>query len=448
MQPITFDHTRLRPGFWQDKQRMVLDTSIEAVRARFEQTGRFAAFDFAWKPGDPDKPHIFWDSDIAKWMEGAAYALQLAPNPALEAQVDEVVEKIIAHQEPDGYFNIYFTVVEPGKRFTRRTDHELYDAGHLIEAAVAYAATTGKRAFLDAMIRYADLIDRVFRVEGSAAFITPGHEEIELALVKLYRATGERRYLQLALFFVDRRGCQAEEEYAGFAGRGYCQDRLPVREETDAIGHAVRAVYLYAAMADLYAETGDETLMEACRRMFDSITQRRMYITGGIGSSAHGEAFTLDYDLPNLTAYAETCAALGLALFARRMSALEPDGRYADAAERAMYNGFLSGVSLDGRSFFYENPLELQPRLRARDETMLHQGIHLPITQRVEVFECSCCPPNVLRFIASIADFLYTRQDGALYVHHYMASETRTGGGLICQQTDYPYEGRGGFDGA
>ena len=186
MQPITFDHTRLRPGFWQDKQRMVLDTSIEAVRARFEQTGRFAAFDFAWKPGDPDKPHIFWDSDIAKWMEGAAYALQLAPNPALEAQVDEVVEKIIAHQEPDGYFNIYFTVVEPGKRFTRRTDHELYDAGHLIEAAVAYAAATGKRAFLDAMIRYADLIDRVFRVEGSAAFITPGHEEIELALVKLY----------------------------------------------------------------------------------------------------------------------------------------------------------------------------------------------------------------------------------------------------------------------
>lgn len=442
MQPITFDRTRLKPGFWQDKQRMVLDTSIEAVRARFEQTGRFAAFDFNWKPGDPDKPHIFWDSDIAKWMEGAAYALQLEPNPLLEAQVDEVVEKIIAHQEPDGYFNIYFTVVEPGKRFTRRTDHELYDAGHLIEAAVAYAGATGKRAFLDAMIRYADLIDRVFRVEGSAAFITPGHEEIELALVKLYRATSERRYLQLALFFVNQRGCQAEEEYAGFADRGYCQDRLPVREETDAIGHAVRAVYLYSAMADLYAETGDESLMDACRRMFDSITQRRMYITGGIGSSAHGEAFTLDYDLPNLTAYAETCAALGLALFARRMSALEPDGRYADAAERAMYNGFLAGVSLDGRSFFYENPLELQPRLRTRDKTMLQQGIHLPITQRVEVFECSCCPPNVLRFITSIADFLYTWQDGVLYVHHYMASQTQTGGGLVSQQTGYPYEGR------
>jgi len=442
MQPITFENTRLLPGFWQDKQRMVIDTSIEAVRARFADTGRFKAFDFAWKQGDPDQPHIFWDSDIAKWMEGAAYALALEPNPALEAQMDELIEKIITHQQPDGYFNIYFTVVEPGQRFTRRTDHELYDAGHLFEAAVAYYNATGKRAFLEAMMRYADLIDRVFRIEGSAGFITPGHEEIELALVKLYRATGERRYLDLALFFVDRRGCQEEDEYADFTKAGYCQDRKPVREETEAIGHAVRAVYLYCALADLYAETGDETLLEACHRMFDSIANRRMYITGGIGSSHHGEAFTLDYDLPNMTAYAETCAALGLSLFARRLSALEPDSSYADVAERAMYNGFLSGVSLDGRSFFYENPLEIQPHLRSRDVTTVRQGMHLPITQRLEVFGCSCCPPNVLRYVTSIADFLYTRSENTLFVHHYMASETKTDAGMIRQITQYPYQGK------
>jgi DUF1680 family protein len=443
MSMIPFDKTVITDGFWKAKQQMVLDTSIEAVRARFEDTGRFAAFDFQWKPGDPNKPHIFWDSDIAKWMEGAAYSLRLRPDSQLEAEIDAVVEKILAHQEENGYFNIYFTVVEPEARFTRRTDHELYDAGHLIEAAVAYYEATGKRALLDAMCRYADLIDRVFRVEKSAPadFVTPGHEEIELALVKLYRVTGEKRYLDLACYFVDARGKQSEYEYPGFAKAGYAQDRRPVREETDAIGHAVRAVYLYCAMADLALETGDESLKAACEAVFESISRRRMYITGGIGSSAHGEAFTLDYDLPNLTAYAETCAALGLALFARRMSLLDADSRYADVAERAIYNGFLSGVSLDGRSFFYENPLEIIPRLKNRNETMLNQGIHLPITQRVEVFECSCCPPNVLRFISSIADFLYTRREDTLFVHHYMAAVTQTDQGTVTQQTAYPYEG-------
>ncbi len=442
MNSIPFHKTKLIGGFWKERQDVVLSTSLESVRARFEETGRFDAFNFAWKEGDPFRPHIFWDSDIAKWIEGASYALMLSPDSSLESYIDSVIEKICEHQEADGYFNIYFSVVEPGKRFTRRTDHELYDAGHLIEAAIAYAQATGKTAFLEAMCRYADLIDKIFRKEGSASFVTPGHEEIELALVKLYRYTGSRKYLDLALFFVDRRGCQQEEQYKDFAKQGYCQDRLPVREETEAIGHAVRAVYLYCALADLYAETGDQSLLDAAHRMFNSITEKRMYITGGIGSSHAGEAFTLDYDLPNLTAYAETCAALGLALFSRRMSSIEPDGRYADTAERAMYNGFLSGMSLDGRAFFYENPLEMIPRLKSRDVTCRSVGIRLPITQRLEVFGCSCCPPNVLRFINSIADFLYSTDKDTLYIHHYMDSETESERLKICQKTEYPYEGK------
>jgi len=442
MKPIPFSRTRLLSGFWKEKQDLVIATSIDAVRNRFEETGRFAAFDFTWKEGKPLKPHFFWDSDVAKWMQGAAYALTLHKDEALEAYMDELIGKILAHQQEDGYFNIYFTVVEPDQRFHRRMDHELYCAGHLMEAAVAYAKATGKREFLTAMCRYADLIDRVFRVEGSAGFTTPGHEEIELALVDLYRCTGEKRYLELAAFFVNERGRRDEVGISDFSRPGYAQDRLPVREEMEAIGHAVRAVYLYSAMADLYEETGDETLLWACRRMFESITRRRMYITGGIGSASHGEAFTLDYDLPNETAYAETCAALGLTLFARRMSAIEPDGRYADAAERAMYNGFLSGVSLDGKSFFYENPLEIHPELRRRDVTMVRPGQHLPITQRVEVFDCSCCPPNVLRYVTSIADFLYTRNADTLFVHHYMASQTQDGELSIRQETAYPWKGR------
>lgn len=444
-QAVPFGRVRLERGFWYDRQAVNTGATLPAIRRQFERTGRFEAFRFGWKPGMPHPPHFFWDSDIAKWIEAVSYSLETRPDPRLEEAVDAVVELIARHQEPDGYFNIYFTVVEPGGRFTRRTHHELYCAGHLIEAAVAYAHATGKKRFLERMCRYADLIDRVFRVEKSAAFATPGHEEIELALVKLYRATGERRYLELSRWFIDSRGQAGAVAVDSPENVFYAQDHLPVRRQSTAEGHAVRAMYLYCAMADLAYEGEDEELLAACRRLFADMSERRMYITGGIGSSHRGESFTVDYDLPNRTAYAETCAAVGLALFCRRMLALEPDSRYADACERALYNGILSGVSLDGKSFFYENPLEIDRRLNDRDVSMNSKGWH-PDIRRQEVFACSCCPPNLARLIASVGDFLYTEKGSTLFVHQYMDSDADVGRSgrpaRVRQETRYPADGR------
>jgi DUF1680 family protein len=274
------------------------------------------------------------------------------------------------------------------------------------------------------MRKYADYIERVFMIEQSAAFATPGHEEIELALVRLWRCTGEERYLRLSEFFVNQRGCNPKDKPIGGEPR-YAQDHLPAREQTTAEGHAVRAMYLYCAMADLAGELRDEGLLKACRALFGNITQKRMYVTGGMGSTYRGEAFTIDYDLPNETAYAETCAAIGLALFCRRMSALEPDSRYADAAERAIYNGLLSGVSEDGTAFFYENPLEIHPALRQKDTARPGGQERFPLTRRQKIFSCSCCPPNITRFVASFGDFLFARDADTLYVHHYAHARTK-----------------------
>lgn len=442
MKLIPFENTTITGGFWAEKQKMVRDVSIHSIYERFSDTGRFAAFDFDWKEGMPNRPHIFWDSDVAKWLESAAYLIAKAPEPALEAIVDEVVGKIVAHQDKCGYFNIYFTVVEPTERFKRRGDHELYCAGHLIEAAVAYFKATGKRDFLDAMCRYADYIERVFVIEKSAAFDTPGHEEIELALVKLADVTGERRYLELSKHFIDMRGLKEERGY-DWASASYFQSHLPCREQTTAEGHSVRAVYLYSGMADIALKFGDEPLAAACRTLFENITERRMYVTGGIGSTRVGEAFTVDYDLPSVTAYTESCASLGLALFARRIQLLVSDSKYAETVERIIYNGFMSSVSLDGKSFFYENPLEITPALLA-----VHGEIHYPSTRRQEVFGCSCCPPNITRFIASIADFLYTADDEnrIIFCHQFMESETAFGlcgsAVTIKQETAYPSDGK------
>ncbi|MDD4772847.1 MAG: glycoside hydrolase family 127 protein [Eubacteriales bacterium] len=442
MRLIPFGNTRIKSGFWAEKQKMVRDVSIKSVYDRFADTGRFSALDFNWKEGMPNRPHIFWDSDIAKWIESAAYLIHTAPEPELEKTVDELVDKIIAHQDECGYFNSYFDVVEPNERFKRRGDHELYCAGHLIEAAIAYYNATGKRAFLDAMRRYADYIEKVFVTDKSAAFQTPGHEEIELALVKLADVTGDERYLKLSKHFIDTRG-QKEERGYDWASASYFQSHLPCRDQTTAEGHSVRAVYLYAGMADIAYKYGDKALEKACRTLFENITERRMYVTGGIGSTRMGEAFTVDYDLPSITAYTESCASIGLALFARRMQLLESDSRYADIVERIIYNGFMSSVSLDGKSFFYENPLEIIPSLLE-----VHGEIHYPATQRQEVFGCSCCPPNITRFIASIADFMYTADDEnrVIYCHQFMDSETRfeLGGGTVklVQQTAYPSDGK------
>ncbi|MDR3314453.1 MAG: glycoside hydrolase family 127 protein, partial [Oscillospiraceae bacterium] len=442
---ISYRDVDIDGGFWGERQRVNRDATSVAVMERFRETGRFAAFHMerGWAQGE--KPHYFWDSDVAKWIEGVAYLLQKGPAPALEALAEETIGLIEQHQAADGYFNIYFTVVEPEKRWQDRDCHELYCAGHLIEAAVAYYEATGRDRFLRCMCRYADAIERVFMREHSATFDTPGHEEIELALVRLWRCTGEARYLRLSQYFVDTRGqVGGRDSCAAWAKPSYTQSHLPVREQRTAEGHAVRALYLYAAMADLAVEADDPALWEACRALFGSIAQRRMYITGGVGSSHHGEAFTLDYDLPNESAYGETCAALALALFARRMAAAEPDAAYADAAERAIYNGFLSGVSLDGTAFFYENPLEVHPALRQKDASV-KDNERYPQLQRQAVFGCSCCPPNVLRFIASLGDFLYSYDETTLFVHHYAQSTAQCSAWgrtvSIQQATEYPWQG-------
>lgn len=438
---------RITGGFWKEKQDTVSDVTLYAVRDRFRDTGRFAAFEFGYKEGDEVKPHIFWDSDIAKWIESVAYSLIHHPDEQLEADVDEVVDLIEQHQQPDGYFNIYFTVVEPGKRFTRRSDHELYCCGHLIEAAIAYDQATGKHRFLDCMRKYADLVDKTFRVEHSAGFVTPGHPEIELALVKLYRYTGEERYLKLAEYFINERGTGKEKQpYVDWCNLRYAQDHAPLREQDTAEGHAVRAAYLYSGMADVAYETKDEALFAACQRIFSNIVNKRMYVTGATGSCHIGEAFTIDYDLQNETAYAESCSALALAWFADRMTALEPNGRYADIVELELYNAGLSGISLDGKSFFYENPLSIDPKLRGRDISVDRDKTYLPITQRLEVFDCSCCPPNISRFIESVQNFIYQYDADTLYVNQYIESDTLTDIGgetiSILQQTRYPANGR------
>lgn len=442
MKNVDFSATKITGGFWADKQALVRDVTVDAVYKRFSDTGRFEAFDFE---NCKIEPHFFWDSDVAKWVEGVAYFTQLERNEGFEKIVDDLVSLIVKNQDENGYFNIFHTLVEPDNRFKDRDHHELYCAGHLIEAGVAYFKATGKRALLDAMIKYADYIEKRFIIDRDTMFVTPGHEEIELALVRLYECTGEGKYLDMAKFFVDERG-KTQEESWDWSMRGYSQAHIPVREQKEAIGHAVRAVYLYCAMADLAKICGDVSLKEACESIFDDIATRKMYITGGIGSTSAGEAFTIPYDLPNLVAYTESCAAIGLILFAHRMLLIENKAKYANVIERALYNGFLSSISLDGKSFFYTNPLEIIPKLRTREAEHKCPAVSFPITQRQEVFDCSCCPPNIVRFVPSVANLLYTHDDKTIYVQQFMESESEFEFGgervRISQKTNYPLDGK------
>jgi len=405
------------------------------------ETGRIDAFKLDWKPGVEPVPHIFWISDVAKWIEAASYSLAAHADPALDALLDETISLVVNAQQPDGYLNPYFTVVKPELCWTNLRDmHELYCAGHLIEAGVAHFQATGKQVLLDAVCRYADHIDTVFGTQPGKKRGYPGHEEIELALVKLYQVTGEKRYLRLSKYFVDERGRQPhyfdiEAHLRGEAPEAfwartyeYNQSHFPVREQSEVVGHAVRAMYLYSAMADLAREFGDNTLLQAGRRLWNHLCAKRMYITGGIGSSWHNEGLTHDYDLPNESAYAETCAAIGLILWSHRMLQLDCDGRYADVLERVLYNGMLSGISLDGHRFFYENPL-----------TSL--GNH----HRQEWYDCACCPPNIARLLASLGQYIYASNDTEVVVHLYIQSSVRlTLDGreiTVRQETTYPWAG-------
>ncbi len=437
-----------KDGFWGQKQQLNRDVTIRAVRDRFEETGRFEAFDFGWKEGQPKKPHFFWDSDVAKWIESAAYLIHKKPDPELETKIEDLIDKIEEHQEPDGYFNIYFTVADPASRFKNRQWHELYCAGHLIEAAVAYYEATGRDRFLNSMKKYADLIYETFFIKKeNPVYRTPGHEEIELALVKLWKVTGEQKYLDLSAYFIDTRGTPEDVwecpwGYTKFSGQAH----LPVREQKTAEGHSVRAGYLYSAMADNARARGDEALFDACKTLFKNITERRMYITGGVGSTHHSEAFTVDWDLSNKGAYAETCAAIALAFFSDRMLNLEADSRYADTVERVLYNGFLAGLSLDGEKFFYTNPLKITLWDRGRNPSMPKDPDYKPIPERVRVFNCSCCPPNVTRFIASLGGLIYGASDDTIFVHQYIGSAANLKSGEetahISQTTRYPTDGK------
>ena len=441
-QGISYKDVNITGGFWKNRQTINAEVTSRAVYNRFSDSHRFEALDCNWKEGMNYKPHIFWDSDVAKWIEGAAYIIAKNHDSYLESLCENAIDQILKNQGEDGYFNSYYLVTEQDERFKHRDNHELYCAGHLMEAACAYYAATGKDRFLKAMCKFADYIYDVFYVYQTASFTTCGHPEIELALVRLYETTGQEKYLQLSRFFLDKRGNNTKDASlcSSYGNEFQYQDHLPLAKQRTAEGHCVRAMYLCSAMADIAKHYESKDYLDACEAIYEDAVNKKMYITGGIGSSNMGEAFASDYYLPNAEAYAETCAAISLALFCKRMQRLSADSRFADTVERVIYNGFLSGVSLDGKSFFYENPLEIDPYF-ANVNTSTVNKRHMPIMQRVELFWCSCCPPNVLRFIASIEELMYTFDESTLFVHQFMDSDATIKNTRIRQTTVYPADG-------
>ena len=421
---VPFTDVTFHDAFWTPRLETNRTKTLPHDFLWCERTGRLDNFAKAAKAMKGDhRGAVFNDSDVYKVIEGAAYSLASHPDPVLERTVDDAIYKIAAAQQQDGYLNTYFTVAEPGMRWTNLRDkHELYCAGHLIEAAVAHYRATGKRSLLDVAVRFADHIDKVFGPNRRCG--VPGHEEIELALVKLYQVTGERRYLELAQFFIDARGDRSRRE---LWGKNH-QDHLPVRQQREIVGHAVRAMYLYAGAADLAAYTGDRPLVDAMGRLWRDVVERKMYVTGGIGATNVGEAFGDAYQLPNDTAYCETCAGIGLALWAHRLNLMEADAQYADIFERVVYNNVLAGVGMDGTHFFYVNPLA-------------SNGRH----HRQPFFECACCPSNVVRFVPSLPGYVYAVGRDGVFVNLYVAgmakiflNDNRV---TLAQETKYPWEG-------
>jgi DUF1680 family protein len=398
---------------------------------------------------------VFQDSDLAKWIEAVAFSLATSPDPELENRVDEVIALISDAQEKDGYFNTYYTIREPGKRFQNLMEgHELYCAGHFMEAAVAYYLATGKDKLVHIMKNFADLICEEFGVDKNSRGY-PGHQEVEIGLYKLFEVTGEDRYLKQAKMFLDRRGDVPNyfleekkktefkflfDEFKNY-DISYSQSHLPVRQQKTAEGHAVRAGYMYCAMADIAAAYDDMELLGACEKLWDNVVHKRMYITGSVGSSGILERFTTDYDLPNNSNYSETCASIALALFGRRMAQITKDAKYFDIVEKALYNTVLAGIAMDGRSFFYVNPLEVWPENCIPRTSKEHVK---PVRQ--PWFGVACCPPNIARTLASLGEYIYLTDKDAIWINLFISSKVRT---IIHGQevelemsTRFPYDGQ------
>ncbi|MFN8371717.1 MAG: glycoside hydrolase family 127 protein [Anaerolineae bacterium] len=451
---IPWYEVRIEGGFWGERQSTNRSRTIPAIYHQTRVSGRLDA----WKPaeaGTPPKTHIFWDSDTAKWIESVAYSVATHPNAEFEQQVDEVVDLMAKVQLADGYANSHFIAAEPENRWRNlRDQHELYCAGHLIEAAITYAQATGKHKMLDVLRRYADHIEATFGRQEEQKRGYPGHPELELALVRLFHATGDERYLNLSKYFVDERGQQPHyydlealergEDPRKFWARNYnyCQAHMPIREQSVMTGHSVRACYLYAAVADLALETHDAELLEVSRRLWNDLTQRQMYITGGVGTIHTIEGFTFDYDLPNETTYGETCAAIAVIYWSQRMFALDADSRYFDVIERALYNGMISGVSYEGEHFFQANPLASYPNISPYDR--LSDLAAETYYRRTEWFDVACCPSNLSRLVASVGGYFYSVTADRMYVHLYNQNraEMAVGGNKIQleQQTNYPWD--------
>jgi DUF1680 family protein len=442
IRPVPFTAVAIEDAFWSPRLETNRRVTLRHNFAKCETTHRIRNFAVAGglETGPFEGLFGFNDSDVYKVIEGASYSLRLRPDPDLDKYLDDVIAKIAAAQEDDGYLYTAGTIPtlaqKPSCCVSRprwsdiASGHELYNLGHMYEAAVAHYQATGKRSLLDVAVKSADLLTREFRPGGRLD--PPGHQEVEIGLVKLYRATGDRRYLDQARFFLEQRGNAAGHALYG----AYNQDHVPVLEQKEAVGHAVRAGYMYSAMADVGALAGDEAYTRALGALWDDVVSRKLYLTGGLGARRENEGYGEPYELPNRTAYAETCAAIAGAMWNHRMFLLHGEAKYLDVLERILYNGFLSGVSLDGERFFYPNPLAADG---ARAFNQGQKG-------RSEWFDCSCCPTNVVRFLPSIAGSVYAQRDRDVYVNLFLAGRAELGAAgvklAIRQETRYPWDGK------
>ena len=436
--PVDFTRTSFEDGFWKYRLDINRQVTLPANFKKSEETGRINNFAKAGGLMEGKHEGIFFnDSDVFKIVEGAAYTLALEYDAELDAYLDNLISIFAAAQEEDGYLYTARTIdpenapaVVGRERWENiRVAHELYNVGHMYEAAVAHYLATGKRTFLDVAIKNADLICRVFG--PGRKYAAPGHQEIEIGLVKLYRVTGNQSYLDMARFFIEQRGNAENREIFG----DYCQDHKPLVEQDEVVGHSVRAGYFYAGAADIAALTGNDAYIAALDRLWENMVGKKMYLTGGIGAMRQGEQFGANYELPNESAYAETCAAIANILWNQRMFLLKGEAKYIDILERALYNGFLVGVSLTGDTFFYVNPL-------AADG---YAGFNHGVAGRQPWFDCSCCPTNVVRFLPSLRGYVYAVRDDAVFVNLYIAGESKfTVKDIpisLAQRTDYPWDG-------